>query len=173
VTAWSSLPREEADAVWDEFYSRFKFRPSVNRDDWPGIVEPTPSATYSLADGFQRVRDRNELLANGSELNVAMLDAFRSCTAEEEQLYVLDWQHPCFRFQPHREFPSAEWSQWETPVFPDGDYYIFLQQSFEFGTFGHPWEQSLCVFGQRLLEAFNSKSVRWLGPVIRRDGKAV
>jgi hypothetical protein len=38
-----------------------------------------------------------------------------------------------------------------TPV-PDGDYYAFLTEDLTMGTFGHPWEGSLCVFGGPLIE---------------------
>ena len=36
--------------------------------------------------------------------------------------------------------------------FPDGEYCIFLADDFSFGTFGHPWQRSVCVFGAALLE---------------------
>lgn len=173
MNVWTKMLREEEDLIWDRFYSRYNFRPSVSSEEWPAIDEPTPSVTYSLVDTFVNVRDREELLAKGSQLNQAMLEAFRQCTSVEESLYVLDWQHLNYQMRPHEEFPSAKWSEWETPVFPDGDYYIFLQKDFRFGTFGHPWEQTLCVFGDPLLSAFDEGSVTWLGPVKRRDGVVV
>jgi hypothetical protein len=42
---------------------------------------------------------------------------------------------------------------WPVPVFPHGDYYIFLEEGMTMGTFGHPWEKTLCVFGQDLIDA--------------------
>jgi len=58
-------------------------------------------------------------------------------------MYSLDWQHTCYRFDPHiaEGFSSISW-------YPDGDYYIFLSSDL---SFGHPWQQSLCVFGSSLL----------------------
>ena len=171
MTAWSPLPRSEEDHIWERFKSRFRFRPSTNPDCWPAIREPRPSVTYSLAGERPDWREGQEPL--GSELNMALLRAFQGCTAEDEALYVLDWQHDCFWLHPHREFAAKDWSQWEIPIYPDGDYYIFLEQNLSFGTFGHPWEHSLCVFGRPLLQLFEPTSVSWLGPVIRRDGRAV
>lgn len=37
-------------------------------------------------------------------------------------------------------------------MFPNGDYYTFARPDFSEGTFGHPWERTLCVFGPRLVE---------------------
>ncbi len=55
------------------------------------------------------------------------------------------------------------------PVYPKGDYYIFLRDDLSEGTFGHPWEQTLCVFGERLLASLGRTLATWL-PVIRIDG---
>ncbi|MFD0538175.1 DUF2716 domain-containing protein [Actinomadura luteofluorescens] len=62
-------------------------------------------------------------------------------------------RHPCCRFWPHRLSRPEDYESWVVPVFPDDDYYIFLSQDLSFGTFGHPWEASLCAYGERLLEA--------------------
>ena len=45
--------------------------------------------------------------------------------------------------------------------------YIFLGEDLSTGTFGHPWEESLCVFGDRLVEALAPALETWL-PVLRR-----
>ncbi|MFB4279141.1 DUF2716 domain-containing protein [Nonomuraea sp. MTCD27] len=36
-------------------------------------------------------------------------------------------------------------------MFPNGDYYVFLSEDRTNGTFGHPWEQTLCIFGTSLI----------------------
>jgi hypothetical protein len=51
--------------------------------------------------------------------------------------------------------------------FPNGDYYIFLSEDFRTGTFGHPWEETMCIFGDRLLTALAEPLSVWL-PVRRR-----
>jgi hypothetical protein len=40
---------------------------------------------------------------------------------------------------------------WRVTPLPNGDYYIFLSEVFRTGTFGHPWEETMCIFGDRLL----------------------
>jgi hypothetical protein len=52
-------------------------------------------------------------------------------------------------------------------VFPDGDYYVFMTEDMTIGTFGHPWRQTLCIFGARLVESLVPKLTAWL-PVKRR-----
>ncbi len=37
------------------------------------------------------------------------------------------------------------------------------------GTFGHPWEQTLCVFGERLVNSLGRTLATWL-PIVRVDG---
>jgi hypothetical protein len=44
-----------------------------------------------------------------------------------------------------------------------------MTPDFAEGTFGHPWEQSLCVVGERLVETLGRWLTAWL-PVLRRDG---
>ena len=51
-------------------------------------------------------------------------------------------------------------------VFPDGDYYAFAGPDLNEGTFGHPWEPSLCVFGHRLVASLGAALATWL-PVKR------
>jgi Protein of unknown function (DUF2716) len=54
------------------------------------------------------------------------------------------------------------------PPFPNGDYYIFLTEDLTQGTFGHPWEQTFCVFGRDLVGALGRQLAEWL-PVKRKN----
>jgi hypothetical protein len=54
--------------------------------------------------------------------------------------------------------------------FPNGDYYTFARPDFSEGTFGHPWEQTLCVFGPRLVKTIGRTLSTWL-PAKRINGK--
>jgi hypothetical protein len=55
-------------------------------------------------------------------------------------------------------------------VYPDGDYYAFALPDFSERIFGHPWEQTLCVFGPRLVNTLGATLSSWL-PRLRVDGK--
>ena len=169
--AWARLAEAEAGRVWDRFSSEFAFRASTRPEEWPGIREPDPSITWDLAVERPFSSKRWRFAVETADLHALVLAAFRDCTGEGQWLYALDWQHPAYRFWPHR---LTEWENddaWEVPVFPDGDYYAFLAPDFSFGTFGHPWEASLCVFGAALLSALETNNVGILNAVIRRDGK--
>jgi hypothetical protein len=77
---------------------------------------------------------------------LAMVRAFPA----SERLMALDWQHPDHSFRPHVFAEAGEWN-WPIDVFPDGEYHVFLTEDMSEGTFGHPWEETLCVFGPHLL----------------------
>lgn len=83
-------------------------------------------------------------------MNSVGLYAFTCVTEVDEELVVLDWQHPCYRFSPHRQ--ALNNAEWPVSIFPIGDYYAFLNHDLSMGTFGHPWEQTLCVFGTPMIE---------------------
>jgi hypothetical protein len=159
MNAWIELKHpEEYDNVWDKFESTFQFRPSVHADQWPGIRETSPSITYSISDRSTFIED----------LDTQALAIFRRVVAPEARMYVLDWQHTCFWFYPHRSGSET----FERSVFPDGDYHIFLAEDFSFGIFGHPWEETICVFGERLLQAMEQHRPHLFTSVLRRDGHA-
>jgi Protein of unknown function (DUF2716) len=125
-----------------------------------------PSVTFDLgviADGPQRG-------AAYDAINAEALRAFVWALPDAE-LVVLDWQHPAYRFRPANQ--ALAWrADWRVPVYPDGDYFAFLTQDFAEGTFGHPWEQTLCVIGERLCASLGRSLGTWL-PIKRRDGVAV
>lgn len=149
---WQELQRDEYDSVWDRFYAQFEFRPDYHERTAPAIREPTPFETFDLSQDFgdSQIDALNSIFAN----------AFAAILEPQRLIYVLDWQHTSYKFDPRE---SASWS---LGIFPDGDYYIFLADDFSFGTFGHPWQLSLCVFGQPLLD-MTSEQVRGILPLLR------
>lgn len=78
---------------------------------------------------------------------------------------VLDWQHAAYELVPAIEIlddaPKDQVNGYPT-VYPDGDYYAFLTPDFSEGTFGHPWEPSLCVIGSRLVDTLGRSLATWL-----------
>lgn len=42
-------------------------------------------------------------------------------------------------------------------TYPNGDYYLHLTHDLRLGTFGHPWEQTLTVWGSSLLTAVQAE----------------
>jgi hypothetical protein len=160
--AWAQVRGDEAARLWDRFDTEFRFRPSMY--DLPGIDEPTPSITYDLTyDDATR--------AEPVWVNRVLLAALRHITSVDDSAIVLNWQHQTYRCRPHRirdDEPPHE--MWPTEIHPDHDYYIWLTEDFRNGTFGHPWEPSLCVFGEELIAAVTEIGGEALGQLLRRNG---
>ncbi len=165
MEAWQALSEHERQTVWDRFYEAFSFYPSVHANHWPGIVEPQPSITYGIThyyypgEGHQPPELQETARAIEQDLYSKTLRAFQRCLAPGQPLYALEWQSTGYWFHPHIPFiPGTPYNPdpdaWFVPVLPNGDYYIFLAEDFTFGIFGHPWEQTICIFGQRLIDAF-------------------
>lgn len=159
---WAPLEEGEYGRVWRQFEERFGFTPGMDSDRWPAIHEPVGAITLDLRPIF---RDEGAVFAAGeAAVNALVLRALVAVTSSEERLLALDWQHPAYHFAPHGHALSDD--QWTVPPFPNGDYYAFLSLDMTFGTFGHPWEQTLCVFGEPLLAALVPSLAAWL-PVRR------
>ncbi|MBI4836657.1 MAG: DUF2716 domain-containing protein [Candidatus Abawacabacteria bacterium] len=156
MRAWKSLDKEIGGLshkdVWESFNEMFEFNPSIYSEDWPSIIEPKPSITYDISTAYYNGNENYLVLEK--DLSVKTLVAFRECLFREDKLYVLNWEHPSYLFYPYGSFDFTNSEEWLIPVFPNGDYYIFLAEDFSFGLFGHPWEQSICVFGTKLISAF-------------------
>lgn len=161
----------EADWVtqkegWSAFEAAFGFRPSVNSAEWPAIREPIPSVTIDLSPIFD---NEGPTFASGAScVDAVALHAFVQLLGSDDRLLVLDWQHPCYLFSPHRQALDSE--PWEVTVFPNGDYYIFLAKDMTAGVFGHPWEQTLCIWGSDLIPLL-ADPLAIILPVARRDGQ--
>ncbi|MCX5380394.1 DUF2716 domain-containing protein [Streptomyces sp. NBC_00091] len=161
------IPETEYRRVWDRFHAEFGFRPSVNPAQWPSIEEPVASATWSLAsldddpgdEGLDRLVD-------------AVRQGLTACVPPQGRLFALDWQHVSFQFSPHLAGKPGQ-KPWPLSPYPDGDYYIYLTEDFSTGSFGHPWEGTLCLFGQGLLDLVGAQVDEVLGAPIRRAGRPV
>lgn len=161
--AWEPIPMDTDDTYWTPFYQRFAFRPGMR--SWPAIDEPRPSVTIDLGHVF--AGSHGQFAASADAINSLALMALTRVLDPDTSVVVLDWQHQTYRFWPHL-FACQPDQQWPTTVFPNGDYYIFLTEDMSTGTFGHPWEQTLCVFGEPLVSALVPSLTSWL-PVKRSN----
>jgi hypothetical protein len=155
MDAWELFEESEYKKVWDRFYDQFAFKPSVYRRDFPAIKEPSPSITYEFDYPIE-----TETI---DDLDNKTLSAFLSIVSPGDALCVLDWHHDCYWFRPHIPF-----REWEIPVLPNGDYYIFLAKDFSYGIFGHPWERTICVWGKELLSEFERNKPILFNKIIRQ-----
>ncbi len=97
-------------------------------------------------------------------MSLALGDALGDLHGEDEYVIALDWQHFAYEFHPgSRAMPPGPW---RIPALPDGDYYLFLAQDFRFGWLGHPWERTVCCYGD-LIPAMSSCMEELGLPVVR------
>ena len=181
-SAWQEIEfsDEQYKSIWDRFYESFQFQPRYIAPGEPkltGIVEPTPSATYNWEAALNEATSANPsvdtFLVLSNDLQSKAEIAFRQLVPQNGFIYALDWQHPAYRFYPHRVTAADKEKEWPITVLPDGDYYIFLAEDMSFGTFGHPWSGTICVFGQPLLDALVPLRPTAFSHLIRCDGKSV
>lgn len=163
---WDKLPDTARVRYWEAFTSKFGFRPGIDESTWPAISEPAPSMTFDLTasasiDGTWASRF--------DAVNAEALRSFVSEFAVDPTFVVLDWNHPGYRFNAAAHATTVD-AEWRVPVYPNGDYCIFLREDFAGGTFGHPWEKTLCVFGERLVSSLGQTLATRL-PVLRVDGQ--
>ncbi|SDH86844.1 Protein of unknown function [Actinokineospora alba] len=144
--------------LWNRIHRDFHFRPHTAA--FPGIAEPSDSITWRLPDTESGIDRLQALVESG----------LRTCTPPGEDLYWLDWQHEGFRFDPHRVGGVGQPS-WPGGCFPDGDYFLYTSDDLRHGTFGHPWESTLCVYGADLLDRVAQPITEILGTAVRRGGK--
>ena len=168
MSAWEELRAEESDATWDRFEAGFAFRPSMT--EFPGIREPEESVTFDISGVYGDPERYAQLTL---DLSHKLVTALRRCVPENGVVHVLDWQHTCFSFVPSAPFRFDSEEDWPVPALPNGDYFIFLDPDLRFGVFGHPWEQSMCVFGRTLIEAFEASPPLLFHRPMRVGGKVV
>lgn len=157
---------EEQEKLWGRFGEFYDFMPSTLSEHWPGIKEPSPSVTFSIAHYYSG--DESAYLHAVDELEDFYLRAFRNVLTAGDKVMALDWQHPCFLFDPFREF-----TEWPISAFPNGDYYIFLRENMSAGFFGHPWEGTICVMGQEFVDQLSLAPEIFTRHKIRENGKPV
>lgn len=166
MDAWELLDRASEDATWDRLESSFGFRPSTTA--FPVVTEPTESVTYDVSGAYG---DKIPYWALTLDLCERLVEAMRRCVGVDGAIHVFDWQHPSYRFWPHRRFEFTSEDDWPIPPLPNGDYYLFLDPELRFGVIGHPWEQSMCVFGEALVRAFEERPPQLFGTVLRKAGR--
>lgn len=161
----AALSDSEYRRVWDRFREVFAFRPSMSSLEWPAIKEPVASVAWSLS-----ALDDDPCDERLDRLVAVVEQGLSSCVGPTDTLLALDWQHTSYRFAPQKVGGPGR-PAWPLSPYPDGDYCVFLSEDFSFGSFGHPWEHSLCLFGEELLDATSTEVGEVLGSPSRRSGR--
>nr|WP_245555623.1 DUF2716 domain-containing protein [Gordonia soli] len=162
---WEFLTTDESTSAWTLFEKRFgELRPGLRPADWPAVIEPEPSVTFDLTV------PRESAAAWAAQFDAVNAEALRCFVSQFDDpgWIVLDWQHPGYRFDAVTHATTFD-TEWRVPIHPNGDYNTFARPDFSEGTFGHPWEQTLCVFGPRLVATLGRTLATWL-PTKRVNG---
>jgi hypothetical protein len=142
--SWVELARDENRAIWNGVYADLVVDPARP----PKFVEPRGSVTWELRDVPETPRhtiDQVEVIV-GTQLRRAL----EALVGAEQWVYGLDWQHPGYRFFPAEAKNPVNSESWCIPTVPNGDYCLFLAHDLRFGWLGHPWEPTICVYGDLL-----------------------
>jgi hypothetical protein len=161
------MQEPERAEIRDRFSLCFGCRASTTPDGWPAMDEPTPSVTFDLG----QIPDGAHRGASYDAINAEALRAFVLALPSGSELLVLDWQHPAYRLRPS-QLAFAWEPEWPVPVYPDGDYFAFLVPDLTAGAFGHPWEKTLCVFGDPFVDSLARTLSTWLPPK-RANGQPI
>ncbi len=159
-SAWREIPYDDA---WWPVEARFGFRASVDESGPPAIDEPHGALTLDLAPVLGA--GPAAFAAGCAALDAVALRAFVDLLGDDGELVALDWQHPAYRWSPARHALAG--GPWRVPVLPDGDYYVHARPDLAWGTFGHPWQRTLTVWGEPLVATLGAELAAWL-PVRRR-----
>ncbi len=161
MKSWVRLNDQESDMVWNRIFEEFKFQPSTTM--FPSFSVPAPFITFDVSS-YYKTKSPEVLYEN---LENQVLQAFRNLTSKDELIYALEWQHEGYWFNPHDDIPKDEFDEWLIPPFPNGDYPFYLEQNFNWGYIGHPWERSITVFGEALIRSLENHKPKLFQQIIR------
>lgn len=162
---WIKINEKEENEIWDKIYNDLKFKPSVHPNDWPSLQISAPYMKYDVSDIYKD----NKYEELYKDLEEKMENIFVECTKENEYVLALDWQHQCYYFNPRIESIRDEFGEWPVPIFPNGDYYFFIQKEFKWGFLGHPWEKSISIFGEELIQSIEQKKPKLFKKIVDKN----
>ncbi|MFE6645031.1 DUF2716 domain-containing protein [Nocardioides sp. NPDC057772] len=144
-------------AIWARFNQRFAFkanyyersRPAIRLDPGCLVIDLAPICSGSPA----------RCAADEDRLEQAAFQAFADLAGDGE-IFAIDWQHPTYRYSPRVQVDAN--TGYATSVFPDGDYYAHMPADLAWGTFGHPWQQTLTLWGGELIATLGADLLTWL-----------
>lgn len=159
---------KEYDEIWGKIYEKLKFSPSCSYRGH-SLNVPLPfqiSGNYSVY-GIENMTDEQyDLLAD------TIREIFIKITKNSQKMYALDWQHSAFIYNPRNlseqkscrvedeRYEGGGYSAFFPDFFPDGDYYFFIEENFEFGYLGHPWRQEIWIFGESLIKEIETVYIK-------------
>lgn len=143
--------------IWNRFNQRFAFKANYYERRKPAIRLDRRCLVIDLAPIYEGPMEENA--ANEERLDHTAFQAFADLAGDGE-LVAIDWQHQTFRYSP-RAHVNAN-TRCAVSVLPDGDYYGHMTEDLRWGTFGHPWQQTLTLWGDDLVATLGGELLTWL-----------
>ncbi|MFT8321110.1 MAG: DUF2716 domain-containing protein [Bacillus sp. (in: firmicutes)] len=148
---WTMLSTNQNDLLWEIVSARIRFRPSIKKSRFLKPFQvPEPFIVYDISSYYDN-KEADKLI---NDLENKTWKVFLECTLVNEKIYALDYQHPGYLVDPRKPMDRNEFNEWIVPVFPNGDYYFFFQENFEWGILGHPWRKEMTIFGEKLIDSY-------------------
>jgi hypothetical protein len=168
---WTPIPDAENEELWATFTTRFSFRRSVSRSEGPAITEPTPFVTWSVS-GVRELysMDAQQFRTIEWRSREQLLQALIGLGNLVGRMYALDLNHAGYSFNPN-VIAQRGVDKWPVPVIPIHNYSLFVNPAFSVGLFDHPWEESICVFGESLVGQLVRNPLPCFGDVIRSSDR--
>lgn len=151
---WREVDYETA---WTPFDRRFVFAPDFYERSAPAIRLPEDALVVDLGPIFES--DRAGFAEGAATLDDAAFEAFARLAGDAEMV-ALDWQHPAYLYSPSAHNRGS--GEPAIPVFPNGDYYAHMPLDLRWGTFGHPWQRTLTIWGDDLVSVLGEELLTWL-----------
>ncbi|WP_077301696.1 DUF2716 domain-containing protein [Virgibacillus pantothenticus] len=151
------LPTNQTELLWSTVGKLFGY--------------PNERKMFKLPKPFIRFDVSSKYSYETRELEQVVLQAMNACTTEDELVFAMEWQHDCYEFDPREPIDRNEFGEWLIPIFPNGDYHIFLQKKLEWGVFGHPWKQEIGIFGSCFINNFNT-NIAILDTIVQKKTNA-
>ena len=166
--AWVEITdKRTGRGLMKNFSDKLAFKPHTK--EFPGIDEPSPSITYRISFIWETdIENHRRILI---DFHTCAYKAFRRCAQKDQWLFTTDVYHCNYRFYPQSAFEGSNPDAWKTPLFPNGEYSIFVSKSCSFGLFGHPWEKTICIFGASLISTFEIYKPELFRDIIRKNGR--
>jgi hypothetical protein len=157
---WKIMDTNEYNIVWNKIYDDFCFKPNYKGDTF---YFKMPFDTYDISE--------TTLMQDDGKSNELMILTFIECMENDPFMYVLDWQHSCYYYNPRikqnkenptfiidEKYQGGDYNAYFPEFYPNGDYYFFIAKDFRWGYFTHPWKMNVWVFGDKLMGKIKNNS---------------
>ena len=163
------LNDEQERVVWDRVDKELHFFPNCSDRNQGALFPPFVIGKAHVVYGIENTDD------DLSKMKALITNSFMNCTKPGEHIFALDWQHSAFLFDPRKpeeqesvyvkdeRYFGGGHNAYFPNYYPDGDYCFFISEDFRFGYLTHPWREEAWVFGDELIQEFESfyESIGW------------